>query len=117
MKNNFANVEWGSQSGLSNIVKKLFLLSLVALFEIFPACHLEAQLLSVDINGPSGDANKGANKPGYSPWYMADQTGAAVQSATKYFTNYVYVYDTTNDPFGPPIGTNISIIIPCTVTM
>jgi len=45
---------------------------------------------------------------------MGSQTGASVQSATQYFTNYTYTYDPNT---GLPTATNISLIVPCTVAM
>ena len=72
-----------------------------------------AQLLSVDINATSGDANKGPTAPGFVPWYLGSQTGANIKSATQSFTNYTI----TTDPDTGNLVTNISSIIPCTVTM
>jgi hypothetical protein len=72
-----------------------------------------AQLLSVDINATVGDANKGPTAVGFLPWYLGSQTGPNIQSATQYFTNYNY----TVDPDTGNVTTNISSIIPCTLTM
>ena len=87
------------------------ILSLLALLlpQIVPA-----QLLSVDINGLSTEANKGTTAPGFAPWYLGSQTGSGIASATQYFTNYTYTYDPDT---GLPTATNISLIIPCVVTM
>ena len=73
-----------------------------------------AQLLSVDINGSSTDSGKGPTAPGFVPWYLGSQAGANITSATQNFTNYTYTYDPDT---GLPTATNISLIIPCTVTM
>ena len=73
-----------------------------------------AQLLSVDINVSVNDANKGPTAPGFVPWYLGSQAGANVTSATQYFTNYTYTFDPDT---GLPTATNISLIIPCKVTM
>jgi hypothetical protein len=89
----------------------ILILSSVFISSIHP---LSAQLLSVDINKTSDEGPKGANKPGYSAWYLGDQTGPNVQSATKFFTNYTYTYDPDT---GLPNSTNISLIIPCTIAM
>ena len=67
-----------------------------------------AQLLSVDINATSGDANKGPTAPGFVPWYLGSQTGANIKSATQSFTNYTI----TTDPDTGNLVTNISSIIP-----
>lgn len=63
----------------------------------------------MDINGT---VRSDVTAPGFTPWYMASDL--TPQSATHYFTNYVYTYDPST---GLPTSTNISIIIPCTVTM
>jgi len=70
-----------------------------------------AQLLSVDINATATTQN---TAPGFVAWNMAPQVGAGILSATQYFTNYSYVYDPDT---GLPTATNISLIIPCKVTM
>src|SRR5579862_1043992 len=74
----------------------------------------QAQLLSVDINVVSSDANKGPTAPSFTPWYLGSQTGSGIASATQYFTNYIYAYDPDT---GLPTATNISLIIPCLLTM
>jgi hypothetical protein len=79
----------------------------------FSFASVRAQLLSVDINGQSSQASQ-STAPGFAAWNMGSQTGANVQSATQYFTNYTYTYDPST---GLPTSTNISLIIPCTVSM
>jgi hypothetical protein len=70
-----------------------------------------AQLLSVDINAASGAQ---PTAPGFVAWYMSPQVGSGISSATQNFTNYTYAFDPNT---GLPTATNISLIIPCTVTM
>lgn len=71
----------------------------------------QAQLLSVDINGT---VRSDVTAPGLTPWYMASDLAGGKQSVSRSFTNYTYTYDPDS---GLPISTNISLIIPCTVTM
>src|SRR6185437_12537956 len=78
---------------------------------LFAAPFAGAQLLSVDINGTvRGDVTA----PGFTPWYMAPDITGTKQSASHSFTNYTYTFDPIT---GEPTATNISLIIPCTVTM
>ncbi len=72
---------------------------------------LQAQLLSVDINGT---VRSDVTAPGFTPWFMAADLTGTKQSASRSFTNYVYTYDPNT---GLPTSTNINLIIPCTVTM
>jgi len=94
-------------------MRRILIILVVVALTGFTMPVSRAQLLSVDINATSGDANKGPTAPGFMPWYIGSQTGANIQSATQSFTNYTY----TTDPDTGNLVTNISAIIPCTVKM
>jgi len=81
------------------------LLGLLALTQWAPA-----QLLSVDINGT---LRSDVTAPGFTPWYMAADLTGTKRTVTHSFTNYAYVYDLNT---GLPTATNISLVIPVTVT-
>jgi hypothetical protein len=98
----------------SKIMQRIFIAPVVGAWMCFLASSSPAQLLSVDINGLTTEANKGPTAVGFAPWYLGSQTGAGIRSATQYFTNYTYAYDPDT---GLPTATNISLIIPCVVTM
>jgi hypothetical protein len=92
---------------MANFFKHLFWLALSGLL----TGSLQAQLLSVDINGAAGTQN---TAPGFVAWNLSPQTGAGILSAAQAFTNYTYAFDPDT---GLPTATNISLIIPCKVTM
>jgi hypothetical protein len=84
--------------------------ALLALFLSSACCP--AQLLSVDINGT---VRSDVTAPGFTPWYVAgDLSGAKTTTISRSFTNFTYTYDADT---GLPVDTNISLIIPCTITM
>ena len=95
-------------------MKCFYRLFLSVVLSGFASGVAHAQLLSVDINGLTTEANKGPTAPGFTPWYLGSQSGANIASATQYFTNYTYTYDPDT---GLPTATNIGLIMPCTVTM
>ena len=70
-----------------------------------------AQLLSIDINGT---VRPDVTAPGFTPWYMAADFTGTKQTVSRSFTNFVYTYDPGS---GLPLTTNVSLVIPCTVTM
>ncbi len=78
---------------------------------LLAACDAPAQLLSIDINGT---VRPDVTEPGFTPWYMAADFTGTKQTVSRSFTNFVYTYDPGS---GLPLTTNVSLVIPCTVTM
>ena len=70
----------------------------------------QAQLLSVDINGT---VRSDVTAPGFTPWYLSPDISGG-KTATRSFTNYSYTLDPDS---GLPVATNVSLIIPCKLTM
>lgn len=89
-------------------MRKILFLIFIVSFQF--ASGSFAQLLSVDINGT---VRSDVTAPGFTPWYMAADLTGTKRSVTHSFTNYVYTFDPVS---GLPTSTNISLIIPCTVT-
>ena len=59
-----------------------------------------------------GGFRKGPTAPGFVPWYVGSQTGAEIERDPILHQLYLH-----HDPDTGMVTTNISLIIPCTVTM
>jgi hypothetical protein len=88
--------------------RRVFAVACLVVFNVVPG-PAPAQLLSVDINGTT---RSDTTAPGFTRWDVTPDLSGTKRSATRSFTNFVYVFDPVS---GLPTATNISSIIACTL--